>query len=171
MGVLLLASNSVPLVNAGGVGQTISARLPGFTTLYGSAIDDGLPDPPAALTYLWTQQSGPGTATFVDETDPLTVVSFDAYGAYVLRLSAYDGEETGFDEVTITIIELADIPLFPNVGRLRVTGGPPFPVEFDLATANILGLLSWLEWYHVDASGNPKLLVYAKVPLDDPGDV
>ena len=42
---------------AGG-NQTIT--LPATATLNGSATDDGLPNPPGALTYAWTMVSGPG---------------------------------------------------------------------------------------------------------------
>lgn len=72
-------------------------------TLEGSATDDGAPNPPGALTYLWEQVSGPGTATFDDDTDPETHVTFDAAGDYVLSLTADDGDLNDTDEVTITV--------------------------------------------------------------------
>jgi hypothetical protein len=94
-------SNLAPVVDAG-VDQTITVAYP-VAHLSGSATDDGQPDPPAALTYLWTQQSGPGTATFTDATDPETDVRFDQPGVYVLRLTADDSALTGYGELTITV--------------------------------------------------------------------
>ena len=95
-------ANQAPIVEAGPA-QTIYGPLAQAFTLAGSAFDDGLPDPPATLTYLWEQISGPGTATFVDDTDPTTDVSFDAYGAYVLQLTADDSLLDDTDTVTITL--------------------------------------------------------------------
>lgn len=73
--------------------------------LSGSATDDGLPNPPAALTYLWTKISGPGAVTFANAAAAITTVTFDTPGAYVLRLTANDSSLTGFDELTVTVDE------------------------------------------------------------------
>lgn len=98
------ATNEAPVVEAG-PDQTVTLLTTATATLAGSATDDGLPDPPAALTYLWTVVSSPGgsTVTFTDDTDPETDVEFDTLGEYVLRLTADDGELTGDDDVTITV--------------------------------------------------------------------
>jgi hypothetical protein len=111
-------SNEAPVVDAGS-DQSIPIASP-TATLAGSATDDGKPDPPAALTYLWTQQLGPGTATFVDATDPGTDVSFDEPGVYVLSLTADDSALTGYDEITITVVLPApDITVItPDVGSI-----------------------------------------------------
>lgn len=55
--------------------------------------------------YTWSQHSGPGTATFVDATDPESVVNFDEAGTYVLQLLADDGQYQVCDRVTITVTE------------------------------------------------------------------
>ncbi len=91
-----------PPVASAGPDQVILDPLDTFT-LAGSATDDGLPAVPGALTYLWEKVSGPGTATFVDDTDPETDVSMDATGAYVLRLTVDDGDTTDTDTMTATI--------------------------------------------------------------------
>jgi hypothetical protein len=93
-------ANAAPVVEAGAE-QSVS--LGASAHLVGSATDDGLPDPPAALTYLWTVESGPGTATFSAPTALDTLVSFGAPGIYVLRLTADDSELTGYDEVAVTV--------------------------------------------------------------------
>ena len=50
-------------------------------------------------------EGGSGAATFDDDTDPQTTVTFDEYGTYVLRLTADDSVDTGFDDVEITLDE------------------------------------------------------------------
>jgi hypothetical protein len=70
----------------------------------GVASDDGNPDPPGAVTTVWSQREGPGTATFADETALQTTVSFSEPGVYVLRLTADDGQLSAFDEATIVVI-------------------------------------------------------------------
>jgi len=55
-------------------------------------------------------EGGSGAATFDDDTDPQTTVTFDEYGTYVLRLTADDSVDTGFDDVEITLDELSAPP-------------------------------------------------------------
>ena len=87
-------ANEYPFVNAG-INQTI-----GFGTsinLSGTAIDD------EPITTLWTQTSGPGIATFGDDTLLNSSISFDTVGTYVLTLTADDGTLTSSDDVAITV--------------------------------------------------------------------
>lgn len=93
------AQNQAPVVDAG-PDQTVT--FPDAATLSGSVTDDGLPSPPS-LTSTWTQQSGPGTATFADPASPSTTATFSDVGIYVLRLTADDSELQSFDEVTVTV--------------------------------------------------------------------
>jgi hypothetical protein len=99
-------TNEAPVADAGS-DQSITSSLPATATLAGSATDDGLPDPPAALSYLWTVVSSPGgsTVTFTDDSDPGTDVELSDVGEYVLRLTADDGDLTDSDDVTITVTE------------------------------------------------------------------
>ena len=92
--------NLAPAVSAGPDQQV---ALPGGATMAGSATDDGLPDPPGALTTTWSQVSGPQTVTFADPSSPSTTVSFFEAGTYVLRLTADDGALQPSDDVTITV--------------------------------------------------------------------
>ena len=93
--------NHAPVVNAG-PDQTV--KLPASATMQGSVTDDGLPNPPAAVTSTWSQVSGPGTATFTDPSSPTTTVSFDAAGTYVLRLTGDDSALQASDDVTVTVL-------------------------------------------------------------------
>ncbi|HSF61226.1 MAG TPA: SdiA-regulated domain-containing protein, partial [Gaiellaceae bacterium] len=92
--------NSAPFVSAG-TDQTIA--LPANANLDGTVTDDGLPNPPAAVTTTWTKVSGPGTVAFGDPNVVDTIASFSAAGTYVLRLEANDSALTSNDTVTITV--------------------------------------------------------------------
>lgn len=93
-------TNALPLVNAG-TDQTID--FPDDANLAGAASDDGLPDPPGALTTTWSMTSGPGIVTFGDAALLTTTASFSMIGVYVLRLTASDGSFSPFDEMTVTV--------------------------------------------------------------------
>lgn len=62
--------------------------------------DDGAPQP---VTLLWSQVSGPGTATFATPTAAISPVSFSADGVYVLKVTATDGQFTVTDQVTVIV--------------------------------------------------------------------
>jgi PA14 domain/K319L-like, PKD domain len=92
--------NTIPTVNAG-TDQTI--QLSETATLTGTATDDGLPNPPAQLTTTWTLVSGPAAVTFGTPNLLTTTATFSIPGTYVIRLSAFDGEVTSSDDVSITV--------------------------------------------------------------------
>ena len=109
--VLPSMGNQAPVARAG-PDQTVT--MPNSLTLAGSISDDGLPEG-APLTSIWSQISGPGTATFTDPTSPMTDVTFSAPGDYVLRLTADDSELQGTDNVTVIVnaesTAVLDIPI------------------------------------------------------------
>ena len=92
--------NNAPFVNAG-PDQTISQ--PANANLDGTVSDDGLPNPPGAVTTTWSKVSGPGTVTFGNPNAVDTTASFSVAGTYVLRLLADDSALTSNDTVTITV--------------------------------------------------------------------
>ncbi len=95
------AANDPPVVSAGSA-QMIT--LPTDTVnLDGTVSDDGLPDPPAAVTTTWSKVSGPGTVSFGDESAVDTTATFSTDGSYVLRLTANDGGLSSSSDVTITV--------------------------------------------------------------------
>ena len=91
--------NAAPVADAG---PNQAVTMPNSVTLAGTVSDDGLPEG-APLTSMWSQVSGPGTATFTAPTSPMTDVTFSAPGTYVLRLTASDTELQGTDDVTVTV--------------------------------------------------------------------
>lgn len=94
------SGNRAPIVSAGPDQQI---TLPSQATMQGSVSDDGLPNPPGAVTTAWSQVSGPGTASFTAPSSPTTTVSFSAPGTYVLRLTADDSAAQSTDDVSIDV--------------------------------------------------------------------
>lgn len=108
LGAYELSGNQKPVVN---VGANQSLTLPtNSTTITGSATDsDG-----TIASYLWTKQSGP-TATITNQTTTIVSLANLVAGVYILRLTATDdGGETGFKDVTVTVID-------PSVNQPPVT--------------------------------------------------
>lgn len=97
----LVWANQAPQVDAGsdqtlGFGSTVNVA--------GTATDDGLPNPPGDLTYQWSKQNGPGSATFDNPQSSSSAVSFSKSGSYRLKLSAkvtVPGPDN-FDQVKLT---------------------------------------------------------------------
>ncbi len=103
--VSVSAGNQAPVVNAGpdltdDAGGLGSITLPNSGLLVGMAVDDGQPSP---LVVSWSKVAGPGTAKFTTPSAPITSVSFDAKGRYVLRLTATDGAESSSDDVLVDV--------------------------------------------------------------------
>ena len=98
-------SNLPPEVEAGPDRET-SIPEGARVALAGSALDDGNPVPPGALTLTWSVLSGPEGATVTfdpgpDVADPNAV--FDTPGEYTLQLEADDGQLQTADTVTVIV--------------------------------------------------------------------
>jgi hypothetical protein len=107
---LLGPRNKAPTVDAG---PDLILASPGELQLTAAASDDGLPAPPAALSYAWSQQSGPAQVGFSDPAAPDPTVSFPAPGTYTLRLQVSDGALHNVDFLQITV-RLANATVFPG---------------------------------------------------------
>ena len=92
--------NQAPAVNAG---PDAPVSLPAAASLDGTVSDDGLPNPPAAVTTTWTKASGPGTVSFGDASAVDTSATFSEAGSYTLQLTASDGALGSSDQVVITV--------------------------------------------------------------------
>jgi hypothetical protein len=96
--------NAPPTVDAGDKQAVWLVSGVATAAMNATAADDGLPSPPAALSYNWTKVSGPGTPAFspsnaVQNPD----VSFTVAGDYVLRLTASDGEKDPNDTIMVRV--------------------------------------------------------------------
>ena len=112
--------NAPPTANAG-ASQIIT--IPQIANLAGTASDDGLPNPPAALSLLWSRFSGPATVAFGNATAATTTASFTTAGAYVLRFTANDSLRSANSDVTITVNPGAAVALsVTGVTSPRIVG-------------------------------------------------
>ncbi len=94
------ADNIAPGVSAGPDQVVDSGQI---VFLNGTVTDDGLPNPPAAVTTSWTRVSGPGTVQFGHSAAVDTTAEMSLSGVYVLMLTASDSELQSADDVTITV--------------------------------------------------------------------
>src|SRR6266545_918271 len=71
----------------------------------GSRGDAPLAPPPAkpAPPVAWSKESGPGKVAFADPEAPTTVASFTAPGAYVLKLTASDGNARASSTLNVQV--------------------------------------------------------------------
>ena len=99
--VRLPVVNQPPHINAI-ADQTIT--LPATARLSGAVTDDGLPNPPGAVTVAWSLVSGPGAVTFDAPNAKTTAAAFSAAGVYVLRLTANDSQLSAAADVTLTVV-------------------------------------------------------------------
>lgn len=112
-GAFELSGNQKPVVTVG-ANQTLTLPT-NSSTITGSATDtDG-----TISSYLWNKQSGPAATLTNQATTTLTLTDLVA-GVYIFRLTATDdGGETGFKDVTVTVVD-------PSVNQPPVAnaGGP-----------------------------------------------
>jgi hypothetical protein len=99
--IVVNVPNNVPPTVDAGIDQLITP--PALANLDGNVFDDGLPNPPGALTTTWSQVSGPGAVSFGDASLVDTTASFSATGIYTLRLIADDGAVGVFDDVVVSV--------------------------------------------------------------------
>jgi hypothetical protein len=123
--------NAAPLVNAG---YNQSITLPASASLFGTVVDDGLPSPPGALTLTWSKTSGPGAVSFGNANSAITTASFSSEGAYVLRLTASDGQRSSFSEISIDVHTAVTVKLNPTADAY-VRDGSSANTNFGSATA------------------------------------
>jgi hypothetical protein len=116
---------NTPPVISGLNNQTLT--LPIVTlNLTPTVTDDGLPAPPGALTYAWTQVSGSGL-TFSSPNSKNTTVTFGATaGVYTLRLTVSDSALSTSRDITVNVNAVGAINQPPVV-----SAGPDQAVRLD----------------------------------------
>ncbi|MCB1768752.1 MAG: PKD domain-containing protein, partial [Candidatus Competibacteraceae bacterium] len=97
-----LLHNQRPQVHAGR-GQTLTWPT-NTVTLQGTVSDDGLPQPPGAVTVQWSQGSGPASVVFADPQALQTTATFPQAGSYWVQLSADDGRLSATDQILLTVL-------------------------------------------------------------------
>ncbi|MBL0123943.1 MAG: PKD domain-containing protein [Betaproteobacteria bacterium] len=132
------SANTAPTVSAG-PNQTVTLNAGGTvqTSLAGSASDDGLPNPPGALTVSWSRVSGPGTVVFANAALAGTTATFNQAGAYVLRLTATDSLLSVSADVTITVNPVVSGNQAPVISGLPAALGLTLPVNSTTFTPTV----------------------------------
>jgi hypothetical protein len=128
LGAYELGGNQKPVVTVG-ANQTLTLPT-NSTTITGSAIDsDG-----SIASFLWTKQSGPVAALANQTTTTVSLTGLVA-GVYVFRLTATDdGGETGFRDVTVTVVDpsVNQPPIAASGGNKTIT----LPVSTTVLTGS-----------------------------------
>jgi hypothetical protein len=100
--------NTAPVVNAG-ADQAVwlgKSGTPGqvVVALNATATDDGLPNPPAAMTYTWAQvPNGAPAVTITPNNVKNTTVTMTAKGTYQFTFTAGDSIKSTSDTVQIIV--------------------------------------------------------------------
>jgi RHS repeat-associated protein len=138
---LPVVPNAGPSVFAG---SDLTVTLPDAAKLRGLSCDDGFPRG-STLALSWTKVSGPGEVAFNPTNATVSDATFTLAGAYVLRLTASDSEQTVSDDVTVTVLPANMAPIvnaganqtitLPNTANLSGTASDDgFPVGSTLTT-------------------------------------
>jgi len=131
---IAVPANQAPVVNAG---ADITIQLPNQAALNGTATDDNLPDPPAAMTFAWSKVSGPGAVTFGTVNALQTSATFSQAGAYVLRLAASDSVLSSSDDITVTVEAPAGVANDNFANAILLTGAFPLVATSSNVEATI----------------------------------
>ncbi|MHC4560590.1 MAG: fibronectin type III domain-containing protein [Planctomycetota bacterium] len=115
-----VGENYPPKVNAG-EDQNIFPMA--IATLDATVTDDGLPkvdpcDPysaPIGITTSWTKFDGPGEINIGDPCAVDTIASFSQWGDYTLRLTAFDGGVSYYDDINISVSRPGDLDFDKDV--------------------------------------------------------
>jgi DUF1680 family protein len=113
-----MAADEAPLNSAAGLDRV--TILPGKTYLRGWAGYGSPPKPPTrgrgaqaapppatptgpAFTTMWSRESGPGAVTFAGPKALITTATFTSPGAYVLKLTADNGQTKTFSTLNVSV--------------------------------------------------------------------
>jgi DUF1680 family protein len=100
-----------------------------------------LPPAPAGPTptVIWSKQSGPGTVRFEDPKSLITTAKFSTTGAYVLKLTARNGQSTSDSTLNVTV----ELP--PPAKQLEAVYTRNFKIDSNLWSARSRVLIAnWI---------------------------
>jgi len=115
--------NVAPVIESNQIYEVAENQLVGTFVAFVIAIDDGLPDPPSALTYSITAGNVGNAFAINSVTGEITVAStldYETRSGYVLTIMASDGELTTEQAVTIVITDVVGGPGVENLPPIVV---------------------------------------------------
>lgn len=145
-------ANAAPVVNSG---PDVSFFTSPYT-IRSTITDDGKPNPPAAVSNIWRQISGPGTVAIGNVNARVVPATFPTPGKYVLQLEATDGEVTTYDETEYTFLAPPEIThIIRNGNALTITWTSEPGKIYRIYYKNSLGDSAWtaLPIAQITASG------------------
>ncbi len=95
--------NRPPIVSVSPDQTLVVAGFPVNVPLTGSVLDDGAPNPPAAVTAYWRVAEGPAPVAFADASALSTIATIQWPGQYRLELVATDGALTNVGSTVVTV--------------------------------------------------------------------
>ena len=130
--------NQAPVIVSAAWATPNPVTLPSTAGVGVAASDDGLPNPPATLTYTWSQVSGPGTTTFSPNgtaASANSTATFSAAGTYTLRVTVSDSALSVTSNATVTVLPKPDVP--PTVSLTSPANNATFTAPANITiTAN-----------------------------------
>jgi len=97
-------------------------------TLYVTATDDGLPNPPAQLSYSWERvETGVGIATFSNPSATSTMVTFSEPSSYLCQCTVSDGTLYVSHQAVVVVVA-------PNVTITDTTASSTGSTEIDTSS-------------------------------------
>jgi hypothetical protein len=137
-------TNTAPVVDAGAKQNIWLESGSATASMSATATDDGLPNPPAQLTYLWTLESGPGTVAFTPNATTLNpTATFTTAGDYVLKLTASDSVVSSEDTVTIRVFAAGQTGLIAHY-MLNETSGSTATDSIGGNNGTLVNSPAWL---------------------------
>jgi len=143
---VLSATNQPPVANAGS-GKSITLPV-NSVSLDGSKSKD--PDGTIS-SYVWSQLSGPSTASFTNANSPSAVASGFVAGQYTFQITVQDNKgATGQAQTKITVSPAANVLPIANAGANQVIVLPVNSVNLDgSASSDPNGSVSAYSWTEV----------------------
>jgi len=131
-------TNRPPSVDAG---PDLTLEGPGSAQLEGSFQDDGLPEPPGAVSAQWRQKEGPAEVSFADPNGWITEALFPEPGLYLLELVVEDGQCQAKDTVKV---QVGAPPEPPRIEAARLVRGEKPKLQLDFTAPGAKGCR--IEW-------------------------
>ncbi len=94
-------------------------RSDGMLDVAATGGDDGQPNPPAAITYLWQKIDGPGGVSIADDAAAETSITVGQAGTYTFRLFSDDGQAKTARDVTLPVSLPGDLDLSGSVSFIE----------------------------------------------------
>ena len=143
---------AIPVVR---VIEDVSTTVGNRYQLHATVLVNGMPTESPGVR--WEQLSGPAAAQFENIADKDTHILFDIPGSYVLKLTAYNADQIGFDTLVI-LVNPAPVNQAPVVnvgGDLTITLGESLVISAQVSDDGLPANTLLSGWVKTSGPGNP----------------